>query len=58
MFVDYKCTNEKCEKFNVEETLSVRMSETDNQFCEKCKEKLQRVWNSSIAVKTSDGYKS
>lgn len=57
MIVDYRCDNENCENYNVLETRNIPMSETSNQVCEKCNEPMKRVWNNSVGIKTSDGYK-
>jgi hypothetical protein len=57
MFVSFKCTNEKCEKFDESVTRSLSYVDIDKQKCESCGESLQRIW-SAAAIKTSDGYKS
>jgi hypothetical protein len=57
MVYDFKCTNEKCEEFDKLVELNIPYSELDNQVC-SCGELLKRVWNSSVGIKTSDGYKS
>ena len=59
MFIDFKCTNEKCEKFEESVTISLSYEDIDKQRCESCSEPLKRIWTaSSISIKTSDGFKS
>jgi len=57
MFIDYKCVNKECEKYEEIEERLVMNSEADSQCCYECGEPLKRVWNSNISIKTSDGYK-
>lgn len=57
MIVDYKCVNPKCELNEISETRNIPMAEMSNQVCEKCGEPMQRIWNNSVGIKTSDGYK-
>ena len=58
MYYDFKCTNEKCESFDIQVDRNISYTELENQMCDKCGEPLKRVWNSSVGIKTSDGYKS
>ena len=61
MIIDYQCKNEKCFKYNKNQTKSVSLKEIDDkvpQLCDECKQELKRVWSFSGGIKTSDGYKS
>jgi hypothetical protein len=55
---DFKCENEKCENFEVQVERNISYSELDNQVCEKCESPLKRIWNTSVGIRTSDGWKS
>ena len=60
MTFDVQCVNEECEKYHVVKEINVPYSEFDEQVCEECKQKIQRVWSGrggSIGIRTSDGYK-
>jgi len=57
MKYDYKCNTIDCKNRNVIITIIKPMSEAGKEeFCEECKNPLQKVYNSP-AVKTGDGYK-
>jgi len=58
MFVDFKCANEACKKFDENEERNIPHSEIDRQVCEVCGEPLKRVWNTNISIRTSDGIKN
>ena len=57
MRVDFKCENEKCEMLDKPVEREIPYEEIENQKCEKCGEKVRRVWAFSGGIKTSDGYK-
>jgi uncharacterized protein (UPF0212 family) len=57
MFIDFKCTNEKCEKFDESVTRSLSYVDIEKQKCESCSEPLKRIWTAA-SIKTSDGFKS
>jgi hypothetical protein len=57
MFIDFKCTNEKCEKFDESVTRSLSYVDIEKQRCESCSEPLKRIWTAA-SIKTSDGFKS
>ena len=58
MLIDMVCDNKKCKLQGKEITKSIKHSEISEQVCEKCGEKLRRLWTSSASIKTSDGFKS
>jgi transcription initiation factor IIE alpha subunit len=58
MFVDFKCINKECDKFDEQVELNISHSEIDRQVCEICGEQLKRVWNTNTSIRTSDGFKS
>jgi predicted nucleic acid-binding Zn ribbon protein len=56
---EYKCNNLKCKNHNVLITITKPMSECSKlEYCEKCKEELQRDYSGIGAIKTGDGFKS
>lgn len=58
MFVDFVCDNKECSKFEQVVEKSIPHSEIENQVCEECNEKLRRVWNTNVSIRTSDGIKN
>lgn len=57
MFVDFICTNEKCEKFEENEERNIPHGEINAQTCKECGCDLKRIWNSNVSIKTADGFK-
>jgi len=54
----YQCDNEKCKIFEKVVEIDKPISESSREeFCEECKEPLNRIFTAS-GIKTSDGYKS
>lgn len=58
MFIDFKCVNKACDKYDEMEERSIPMSEVDRQCCKECGEPLKRVWNTNASIRTSDGFKN
>jgi hypothetical protein len=58
MYYDFKCENKECALFEVQVDRNISYTELESQVCEKCGEALKRIWNISVGIKTSDGYKS
>lgn len=57
-FYAYKCVNEKCESYEKEVDISKPMSESSREeFCEDCKEILQRIFSLAGHQTFGDGYK-
>jgi predicted nucleic acid-binding Zn ribbon protein len=58
MIYEFKCDNDNCsEKGKVVER-NISSSQIEDQLCEKCNEKLKRVWSFGGGIKTNDGYKA
>lgn len=56
MKYNYRCINLQCTERNEEITITKPLKDSDKiEYCEKCKEPLQRIFTTSI--KTSDGFK-
>lgn len=59
MIIDVKCENDACPNKDKVLEVNVPMSSVSEPVpCPECKEGMKRVWNSSVGVRTSDGYKS
>jgi hypothetical protein len=58
MYYEFKCENNSCELFEQTIEKNISYNELESQVCEKCGEPLKRIWNISVGIKTSDGYKS
>jgi hypothetical protein len=59
MIIDVKCENELCKNANEIVEINVPMSQVSEPvICPLCQSVMKRVWNSSVGVRTSDGYKS
>jgi len=57
MIYAYKCTNEKCENYDIVVDIIKGTTQADQpEFCEKCHKELKRVY--SFATKTNDGLKT
>jgi predicted nucleic acid-binding Zn ribbon protein len=55
----YKCKNEKCSEYDKEVSVSKSMNDSSREeFCEKCKEKIERVFSLGGHATFGDGYKS
>ena len=57
---EYKCVNENCEDFEVSKTVSIPMKEYSEDklpLCEKCGEKVRRVFGIAGHQTFGDGYK-
>lgn len=50
---DYVCVNKGCEKYHIKDERFVKDSEQENQFCESCKEKMNKGYGIS-GIKTND----
>ena len=58
MRYEFKCVNISCTKRNVIIEKDMPMNKSgESQYCEKCKESLQKIYGVS-GIKTGDGYKS
>ncbi len=54
----YECINEKCKNFKKEVEIDKPMSESSREeFCEECKEKLNRIFTLAGHQTFGDGYK-
>jgi len=61
MIITYECSNKECSKYQEQITRDVQLKDLDNnviQLCDECNKEVQRVWNFSGGIRTSDGYKS
>lgn len=58
MIVDFRCINDKCAFSNIIHERDVTFLEINEQECEECKCKVERVWSFAGGIKTSDGYKN
>jgi len=57
MIFNFKCNNESCENYDVIVERNISSKDLEKQVCEKCNEPIKRIWNTSVSIKTSDGYK-
>jgi len=55
----YQCNNEKCENFEKEVEINKPIADSSKEeFCEKCKEEMSRVFKPFGLKTAGDGYKS
>jgi hypothetical protein len=59
MKYDYQCTNKKCEKYLVRESIDKPLRDADkDEKCISCGENMQKKYDQiAIGIKTNDGYK-
>ena len=58
MRYSYTCENENCENFEKEIVIDKPSSEASkDEYCEKCQEKLRRIYGCAGHATFSDGYK-
>lgn len=57
MIVDMKCENPKCDEKDVIVTINGTYDEIQLKTCEKCNEKLTRLYSAPAIRTFGDGYK-
>lgn len=60
MWIEFKCVNKECANRNIVVEVNKPIPKGKEEItatCPNCNELMQRVWNFSGGIRTSDGYK-
>jgi hypothetical protein len=57
MTYEYKCNNINCKNYGVKVIRNCLIDERDNQSCDICNKKLERVYHAASIKTFNDGYK-
>lgn len=57
MIYEFVCVQTDCELEGETVERNIGSNHVNEQVCEKCGEKIKRIWSFSGGISTSDGYK-
>lgn len=58
MIYEFECVQTDCKLDGVVQERNISSSQINEQTCEKCGEKLKRLWSFRGGISTGDGFKS